>query len=188
MENNAGFAFYRDFYEAVEKLPIEQQQEIFYCEVKYGITGELPDPAKMPIGYAFVIQNKKSIDGSVDRWNSNVEKASMKADAAVKSQLDFEAAVEELMRGGKKVTSIALAAIMGVSDSTVRKRAEWKQKDEICERVSQKIRERSQNWNENQYENSQENVNLEREIHVKERENVRENCENSQLLGAASDF
>ena len=49
---NPGFAYYDTYYKSIENLPIEQQKEICYAYVKYGITYEMVDPAEMPFGYS----------------------------------------------------------------------------------------------------------------------------------------
>ena len=56
--NNKGFAFYESYWNAIQSLDIEQQKEVAYAIMKYGITNEMVDPAEMPIGYALTVSNQ----------------------------------------------------------------------------------------------------------------------------------
>ena len=148
-EYNPGFAFYDTYYKAIENLPIEQQKEICYAYVKYGITYEMVDSVEMPLGYAFVTNNKENIRNSVDRWITNQNKANFKADANISK----ESRIAQLIAEGKKSIEIAeIITLEGnkISDSAVRRSMPWKERNEpnFCEKWlgnSVKIHKNAQN-------------------------------------------
>lgn len=124
-EYNPGFAFYKDFYEAIENLPIEDQMEICYAAVKYGITFETVDVKEMPLGYSFTRSWKQAIDNSVDRWVLNQNKANFKVDATMSRDM----MIAKMIYEGKKSKEIAeeIGSITGkpISESTIRRSAPW---------------------------------------------------------------
>ena len=117
---NNGFAFYQNYWEAIQSLPIDQQKEVCYAIVYYGITGEMVNPASFPIGYAMTQGFKPAIDNSVDRWNSNVVKAEIKHD----SYAERDDAIIELIKEG--LNSAEIADKLGMSSSAVRKTRAWR--------------------------------------------------------------
>lgn len=167
-EYNPGFAFYKSFYEAIEYLPLEQQMEICYAIVKYGITGEIVDPKEMPFGYNNVMSNKWSIEDSVERWLLNQNKANYKMDQNVAR--DY--AIAQLIAEGHK--SGEIAAIISekygeISDSAVRKTAPWKERKNPDFNVKwlgkncESVHKNCENDVNEERENFEKNVNLERE-------------------------
>jgi len=117
--NNKGFAFYESYWNAIQSLDIEQQKEVAYAIMKYGITNEMVDPAEMPIGYALTVSNQLSIDNSVDRWEANAQKATHKEDARISREVQ----IGELAAQGKKMSEIA--ELLGVSERTVGRSTAW---------------------------------------------------------------
>jgi hypothetical protein len=186
-EYNPGFAFYQNFFTSIEHLSIEQQKEICYAIVKYGITGEIVDPVEMSLGFAFTNVNKRSIDESVDRWRLNQNKANYKID----SNMSRDYAIAQLISQGKKSKEIAaeISTLYGeISDSAVRRTEPWKDRDNPDFNIK---------WLGKNCENSQK---LEqREVCVSVNSQNGTECENSQkitkmeqdnncLLGAANMF
>lgn len=168
-EYNPGFGFYDTFWRAVECLPIEEAQENLYALVKYGITGEIVDSKTMPHGYSFVMNNRDKIDYTVNRWITNVDKATMKMDAEISRNRQ----IAQLIIEG--LASKAIGERLGVSDSTIRKTQVWKDRKlpNFCEKYGIKtVNCDSQNSQMSQ-DNSSQNVN-------DSRENVRESCENER--------
>ena len=181
-EYNPGFAWYQNFYTSIENLPIEQQKEICYAIVKYGITGKMVDSKEMPLGYSFTIINQRSIDDSVDRWVLNQNKANYKIDKTMSRDL----AIAKLIKEGLNSKEIAeqISEVYGkISDSAIRKSNPWKEKDNIdfekkwlgeeCEKCenSQEITEQCDG---NVNSQSQKVVNISQKVTGKERENSQE--------------
>ena len=161
---NPGFAFYNTYYKAIEKLPLEEQKEICYALVKYGITYEIVDDNEMPHGYSSVINNQQSIINSVERWIANQNKANQKID----SNISRDRAIAQLISQGYKSKEIAMkiSEMYGpMSDSAVRKTAPWiERKDpDFREKWIGEICENSQNFTKNECENSCEKNVTERE-------------------------
>ena len=128
-EYNPGFAFYDNFYKSIENLPIEQQKEICYAVVKYGITNEMVDAIEMPLGYSFAQAWHEAIENSVDRWILNQNKANYKIDA----NMSRDMLIAKLIAEGKKSPAIAkeIEEITGkkIDSSTVRKSLPWKEQN-----------------------------------------------------------
>lgn len=188
-EYNPGFAFYDTYYKAIEKLPLEQQMEICYAFVKYGITYEMVDPTQFPLGYAFVTNNKEHIVNSVERWINNQDRANFKADANMSRDL----AIAQLISQNKKSKEIAeiISEEYGeISDSAVRKTEPWKQRNDVDFAVKWlgKNVNCSQNGTEKNVKNGV-NVNSQERQNVKNSQKFTEQeRENSQLLGAGANF
>ena len=166
---NNGFAFYQNYWEAIQSLPIDQQKEVCYAIVCYGITGEMVNPASFPIGYAMTQGFKPAIDNSVDRWNNNVAKAERKALNAA----DRDAVISDLIQQG--MNSVEIAEELGMQPSTVRKTRAWRSRinhsfEAKRENVHAEIEENVKNSRENSREESVKNVKISRE----KRENSRE--------------
>lgn len=128
-EYNPGFAFYDSYYKAIEKLPLEQQMEVCYAIVKYGITYEMVDPAEMPIGYSLTVANKEHIKNSVDRWLQNQARASYETDEKVSR----DKRIAELIAEGLNSIEIAekISEEYGeCKDSAIRKTEPWKQRND----------------------------------------------------------
>lgn len=129
MEKNRGFAFYENFWTSIEKLPIEQQKDICYALVKYGITGEMVDATDNALGFAMTQAFKPAIDNSVERFNSNSENGTKGGRPAkvVKDKL------EVFLKENPKATAKQAAEYCGVSESTIQKREEWKNRKKNAE-------------------------------------------------------
>lgn len=129
MEKNRGFAFYENFWTSIEKLPIEQQKDICYALVKYGITGEMVDATDNALGFAMTQAFKPAIDNSVERFNSNSENGTKGGRPAkiVKDKL------EDFLKENPKATAKQAAEYCGVSESTIQKREEWKNRKKNVE-------------------------------------------------------
>ena len=120
MELNKGFAFYENYWSSIQSLPLEQQKEVCYAIVKYGITGEMVDPAIMPIGHAITQGIHHSIDNSVTRWEVSAQNnVQRQIDAAEK-----KSTIEELVAAG--LNSREIAEQLGLDPSTVRRSSAWK--------------------------------------------------------------
>lgn len=115
-----GFAFYANYWKAIEHLPLQQQKEVCYAIVKYGITGEMVDPAEMPLGYTVTQSVKQSIDNSVERWEANVFKATEKQVA----KTSRDVLIAEFADQGMRISEIARE--LGVSESTIKRSEGWK--------------------------------------------------------------
>lgn len=179
-EYNPGFAFYKDFYEAIENLPIEDQKEICYAAVKYGITSELVDPAEMKMGYSMTRSWKQAIDNSVDRWRLNQNKANFKIDA----NMSRDTLIAKLIMENKNSREIAeeVSSITGksISESTVRRSAPWLERNSENFDVKWlggacKIAQNERNSEDENCENEREMNAHEREMNGSERSNV-QNC------------
>lgn len=129
MEKNRGFAFYENFWTSIENLSIEQQKDICYALVKYGITGEMVDATDNALGFAMTQAFKLAIDNSVERFNSNSENGTKGGRPAkvVKDKL------EEYLKENPKATAKQAAEYCGVSESTIQKREEWKNRKKNVE-------------------------------------------------------
>lgn len=138
---NPGFAFYQNFYTSIEHLPLEQQKEVCYAIVKYGITNEMVDPIEMPIGYSMTSINLNSINESIERWKNNVGKANNNSKKEIK--LEEEREIAELISQGYK--SPGIAKILGISESKVRKSNAWKQREDNSVECKNNVIERSEN-------------------------------------------
>ena len=185
-EYNPGFAFYDTYYKAIEKLPIEQQKEICYAYVKYGITYEMVDPAEMPLGYSFVMNNQKSIENSVDRWITNQNKANFKTDSVI----NRDRRIAELIVDGKKskeISEIVSLEYGEISDSAIRKTDPWKERNNI----NFAVKWLGKNVNDSQNGTRECDVNVNSQF-TKNVNNgtkfTRIERENSQLEGAAVNF
>ena len=169
-EYNPGFAFYDNFYKSIENLPIEQQKEICYAVVKYGITFEMVDANEMPLGYSFAQAWHEAIENSVDRWVLNQNKANFKIDAA----MSRDAMIAELINEGYNSVRIAekISELTGkeIDASTIRKSNPWKETNDKDFAVK---------WLGENVKNSQ-NGTCECDVNVNSQE--RENVKNSQKI------
>lgn len=129
MEKNRGFAFYENFWTSIENLSIEQQKDICYALVKYGITGEMVDATDNALGFAMTQAFKLAIDNSVERFNSNSENGT-KGGRPAKVAKDK---LEEFLKENPKATAKQAAEYCGVSESTIQKREEWKNRKKNVE-------------------------------------------------------
>lgn len=122
---NEGFGFYRSFWETIKALPEDKQQAACFAICQYGITGEMVDIEKNPIGYGVTQSVKRSIDGSVSRWNNNIQRAEVRHNMVESRNMDIEGLIKE----GKN--SREIGEILGMSDSAVRKTDAWKNRNKI---------------------------------------------------------
>ena len=129
MEKNRGFAFYENFWTSIEHLSIEQQKEICYSIVKYGITGEMVDINENAIGFAMTQAFKPAIDNSIERFNNNSENGT-KGGRPAKIAKDK---LEVFLKENPKATAKQAAEYCGVSESTIQKREEWKNRKKNAE-------------------------------------------------------
>ena len=124
MELNRGFAFYENYWSSIQALPLEQQKEVCYAIVKYGITGEMVDPAIMPIGYTMTQSIHQAIDNSVSRWENNVQNNVQRKE----SSMEKKYTIEDLVAAG--YNSREIADKLGLDPSTVRRAPAWKNRKE----------------------------------------------------------
>ena len=122
MEKNRGFAFYENFWTSIEQLSIEQQKDICYAIVKYGITGEMVNANESALGFAMTQAFKPAIDNSVERFNNNSENGT-KGGRPAKVSKDK---LVEFLKNNPKATAKQAAEYCGVSESAIQKREEWK--------------------------------------------------------------
>ena len=87
MEKNRGFAFYENFWTSIEQLPIEQQKDICYALVKYGITGEMVDATDNALGFAMTQAFKPAIDNFLCPSTSEFEGEGLQKASALSDQL-----------------------------------------------------------------------------------------------------
>lgn len=170
---NPGFAFYDKYYMAIEHLPLEQQKEICYAFIKYGITGEIVSSEDMPLGNAFVIANQLAIDNSVDRWLKNIQKANDKIDNVVSRDMAIAELIAEGMNSKQIADEISLK-FGKISDSAIRKSNPWKDKNKEDFSVKWLVKNSQQN-SQAGCENSQKECENSREFTGKERENSQKN-------------
>ena len=122
MGKNKGFVFYQNFWDSIENLPEEQKKEICYAIVKYGITGEMVNKEDNPMGFTMANAFKLAIDNSTGRFNNNVV-AGVRGGRPKK--LDGKALADYLLEN-PNVTARTAAEYFGVSESTIQKREEWR--------------------------------------------------------------
>lgn len=183
-EYNPGFGFYESFFKAIEYLPVEQQKEVCYAIVKYGITGEMVSQQEMPLGYSLTMANKWSIDDSVKRWRVNATRASHEADIQVSREYE----VAQLIQEG--LNSVEIAQKLGVDPSNIRKMKPWKDRKNpnfiekwLGEKREQNVNLCEKNVNKREIEEREREQETckKREQNVKDsREFTREERENSQ--------
>jgi hypothetical protein len=116
---NKGFAFYQNFWDSVESLPLEQQKDVIYAIVKYGITGEIDTN---PLGVAMTQAFKPAIDNSVERFNSNSENGRIGGRPTKIASSEISSYLVEHPRA----TAKEVAEYFGVTESAIQKREEWK--------------------------------------------------------------
>ena len=179
---NPGFAYYDTYYKSIENLPIEQQKEICYAYVKYGITYEMVDPVEMPLGYSFVLNNQQNIINSVERWIANQNKANQKIDSDVERNIT----IARLIKEGLNSNEIA-KRIGDISSSAIRKSAPWKDRNNADFDVKWlgKSVNNSQNGTENICESD---VNLEQQSVNNSQNGTGNSREISHLYGAAANM
>lgn len=122
MEKNKGFAFYQNFWNSIENLGEEQQKEICYAIVKYGITGEMVDVETNPLGFSMTTAFKLAIDNSVERFNSN----SSNGQKGGRPNKITSEALKEFLEDNPEAKAKEVADHFGVSASTIQKRPEWR--------------------------------------------------------------
>lgn len=71
-EGNESFVFYKSFYEAIRKLPAENQLELYNAILQYSFTGEIPENLS-EISSAMFILMKPNLDSSQRKYKSSVE-------------------------------------------------------------------------------------------------------------------
>lgn len=120
MMKNKGFSFYQNFWDSVENLPVEQQKEVVYAIVKYGITGEID--TSNPLGAAMTQAFKISIDNSIERFNVGAESGKLGGRPSKVSGSELT----EYLQANPKATAKVVAEHFGMSESAVQKREEWK--------------------------------------------------------------
>ena len=167
---NNGFAFYKNYWESIEALPIDQQKEVCYAICYYGITGEMVNPASFPFGYAMAQGFKPAIDNSVDRWNNNIQKAEVKHNSVA----DRDEKIAELILQG--LNSVQIGKELDMNPSTVRKTRPWQFRYDILNGGTGDGRVNLGDFAAEKCPNLSENS---REI---SRENSREKCENSREI------
>ena len=179
---NPGFAFYDNFYKSIEKLPIEQQKEICYAVVKYGITYEMVDATEMPLGYSFAQAWHEAIENSVDRWVLNQNKANFKIDATMNRDLMIAKLIEEGNTSIKIAEKITELTGQEIDASTVRKSRPWKERKD--EDFAVKWLGENVNFSQNGTGENNVNVNSQSQESVKKSQKIvkmeREERENSQ--------
>lgn len=116
---NKGFAFYQNFWDSVENLPLEQQKDVVYAIVKYGITGEIDTN---PLGAAMTQAFKPAIDNSIMRFNTNADNGKVGGRPSKMSSAELSSYLIEHPRATAKEVS----EYFGVTESAVQKRDEWK--------------------------------------------------------------
>lgn len=122
MEKNKGFAFYENFWNSVENLDREQQKEIIYAIVKYGITGEMESSIENPLGFSMTNAFKLAIDNSVERFNNGTEFGKK---GGRPNKIDSGELSMFLMQN-RTITAKECAKHFGVTESAIQKRPEWK--------------------------------------------------------------
>lgn len=115
---NKGFAIYDNYWKAIENLSENEQKEVSYALMRYGMLGELPSD-KNSITYSMIMAWKIAIDNSVERYNMAAVRGKC---GGRPSNIDSEA-LTEMIKSGKKPK--AIAEELGVSVSAIYKRPEW---------------------------------------------------------------
>ena len=124
-EYNPGFAFYDNFWKAIEPLPPDQQMEVCYCICRYGITGEMPDGNKMPIGFMATQNNKMAIDNSIIRWKKNLANANAKTDVSIAQNTIIARMIAQKKNSKEIAEYVSSKTGKVIGDSAVRKSAPW---------------------------------------------------------------
>ena len=122
MEKNRGIAFYENMWTAVESFPEEQQMQAVWAIVKYGITGEMVDPAKYPIGAMAAGMVKPSIDNSTLRFNNNA----MNGEKGGRPIQATDEEIKQYLIENPTATSAQVAEAFSMSASAIQKREVWK--------------------------------------------------------------
>lgn len=128
MEKNKGFAFYENMWTAVESFPEEQQMQAVWAIVKYGITGEMVDPAKYPIGAMAAGMVKPSIDNSTLRFNNNA----MNGEKGGRPIKATDEEIKQYLIENPGATSTQVAAVFGMSASSIQKKDVWKNRKTLA--------------------------------------------------------
>lgn len=119
---NKGFSFYENMWTAVANFPEDQQKEAIWAICKYGITGELVDATKYPIGAMAAGMVKPSIDASVERYNSS----SVNGTKGGRPSKVTDEEIKEYLSRNPNATSSQVAEEFGISASSVQKKDVWK--------------------------------------------------------------
>ena len=115
---NKGFTVYENYWKSIENLDEDEQKEVSYALMRYGMLGELPSD-KNSIAYSMIMAWKIAIDNSVERYNM----AAVRGKSGGRpSNIDSEA-LSKMIRDGEKPK--AIAEKLGVSVSAIYKRPEW---------------------------------------------------------------
>lgn len=128
MEKNRGFAFYENMWTAVESFPEEQQMQAVWAIVKYGITGEMVDPVKYPIGAMAAGMVKPSIDNSTLRFNNNA----MNGEKGGRPIKATDEEIKQYLIENPGATSTQVAAVFGMSASSIQKKDVWKNRKTLA--------------------------------------------------------
>lgn len=70
--NNNSFVFYKSFYEAISKIPPENQLEVYNAICRYSLEGKEPEDLS-GIASAIFILIKPNIDSSQNRYQASIE-------------------------------------------------------------------------------------------------------------------
>lgn len=130
-ELTKGFTVYPDYWKAIEHFSDEQKAQICLAMVKYGITGEMCDPAENPLAFGMVSAWKMSLDNSVE----NHKKASESGKKGGRPAKCDYAELGDMRREGKSAEECA--KYYGVSTDTIYNRKEWK--NALVETVSNNV-------------------------------------------------
>lgn len=122
MEKNKGFAFYQNFWDSIENLTVDQQKEICYAIVKYGITGEMVSVTDCPLGFSMATAFRPAIDNSVERFNNNSLNGTK---GGRPTKIDGNELIAYLQQN-PGVGAKTVAQYFGVTESAIQKRPEWK--------------------------------------------------------------
>lgn len=121
---NKGFAFYQNFWDSVETLPLEQQKDVIYAIVKYGITGEMDTN---PLGVAMTQAFKPAIDNSVERFNNNSDNGKIGGRPSKLSSIELT----NYLLQNPRATAKQVSERFGVTESAIQKREEWKNRKSL---------------------------------------------------------
>ena len=121
---NKGFAFYQNFWDSVENLPLEQQKDVVYAIVKYGITGEMD---VNPLGVAMTQAFKPAIDNSIERFNGNLENGRIGGRPSKMSSIELT----NYLLQNPRATAREASEHFGVTESAIQKREEWRNRKNL---------------------------------------------------------
>lgn len=132
---NKGFSFYENMWTAVANFPEDQQKEAIWAICKYGITGELVDATKYPIGAIAANMAKPSIDASTERFNNN----SVNGSKGGRPSEVTDEILKQYLIDNPKATSRQVAEHFGLSISTIQKKDVWKNRGTLSSAPTQNL-------------------------------------------------